>query len=207
MSNLQPLFVTAPRLKLYVNNNVIGYAVGFNINISIDVQPVYVIGQYAPVSLEPTMYNIVTGTMQIVRLNKTNRANSGSYGTLNPAGTIPSSNLFDAVTGELNSTTGAGVSNTPLAQSQLHMHVNPEQLLLSRAFDVKLYMKVPNAANTGLEEKEWFQISTCRITSRNTNITMGQIVNEPVSFQGLLATPTAEGKTQFTLDGSIVEGA
>lgn len=211
MSKIMPMFVTAPRLKIYVGNNLVGYAVGFNLNISVDVQPVYVVGQYAPVSLEPTMYNVVTGTMQIVRLAKTDRS-VGSNTSLNSTTVTPTQTLFDG-NSEITSTVAAaagGVTNTPLAQGALHQHVDPSKILLSQAFDVKIYMKVPKADGTELEEKEWFRIETCRVTSRNTNITMGQIVNEPMSFQGLLATPAAQtGDTavsEFTLDGAIKDG-
>jgi hypothetical protein len=46
------------------------------------------------------------------------------------------------------------------------------------------------------------KIVNCRITGRNTNITMGQIVNEPVNFQGLLALNVDSG---FELDTAVKE--
>lgn len=206
MSSLKPLFATAPRIKVYVQDKVIAYAVGFNINISVDVQPVYVLGQFAPVSLEPTMYNIVTGTMQIVRLSSGARTAAvtaaGQVDTTSAAQQQTSSGSALAIGGELTSTlAGDGVvSNNPLSQKELFLHLNPSKLLLSESFDVKLYMKVPKADNSGLEELAWMTIENCRITSRNTNISMGQIVNEPLSFQGLLAHHAGDG---FELDGKV----
>lgn len=202
MSNIKPLFATAPRIKIYVQDKVIAYAVGFNLNISVDVQPVYVLGQYAPVSLEPTMYNIVTGTMQIVRLAANSRTATPGAGQVSSA--TASQQTANAGTlalgGELTSSVpGDSVTNSPLAQKELFLHLDPSKLLLSETFDVKLYMKVPKADGSGLEEKAWITVQNCRITSRNTNIAMGQIVNEPLSFQGLLAHHAGD---DFELDGA-----
>jgi len=203
MSNLKPLFATAPRIKIYVGDKIIAYAVGFNVSISVEVQPVYVLGQYAPIALEPTMYNIVSGTMQIVRLSASSRVgdttNAGQLDTSAARqATANESNL--TLGGELNDTAATANNNTnsPLTQKQLFLHLDPSKLLLSETFDVHLYMKVPKSDGAGLEEKPWMKIENCRITSRNTNIAMGQIVNEPLSFQGLLAHGADDG---FTLDG------
>ena len=203
MANLKPLFATAPRIKVYIQDKVVAYAVGFNLSASVDVQPVFVLGQYAPIALEPTMYNIVTGTMQITRLSSQSRtaAANAAADQLTSAGanqqTANSNSL--ATGGELNSTVGNGVTNSPLAQKELFLHLDPSKLLLSESFDVKLYMKVPNATNDGLEEKLWLTGQNCRITSRNTNIAQGQLVNEPLSFQGLLMHHDGDG---FELDGA-----
>jgi hypothetical protein len=61
-------------------------------------------------------------------------------------------------------------------------------------------------ANTQLQEVPWMNIQSCRITSRNTNISMGQLVNEPLNFQGLLATHSIQGTdfiTEYALDGKV----
>jgi hypothetical protein len=235
MSNLQPLFASAPRLKLYINQGLVAYAIGFNFRVSVTVQPVFAIGSFEPVSLEPTMYNTVTGTIQIVRLLSPNTLTSlrkgsdgGGQDEITSIST-PSSNIIQnsgvggdaTLSGTLESVApgGAvsGVTNNPIAQSALFNHVSPQQLLLSKAFDMHLFMKLPTAAGmakngvgfnatTDLEEVAWMAINTCRITSRNTNIAMGQLVNEPLNFQGLLALHSQDDATkQFTLDNGVVQ--
>jgi hypothetical protein len=206
-----PLFATAPRLKLRIQDKLVAYAVGFNIAVSVDIQPVFVIGSYAPISLEPTLYNTVTGTMQIVRLLSSTTLAAKAAVTDPATGnvTTPAQLAYAGVDGaELTSSgapTDGAKSNSPLEQRELFKHVDPEKLLLSRTFDVAVYMKVPNAAGDGLEELAWMAIRDCRITSRNTNIAMGQLVNEPVSFQGLLATHTSDPTNQFEKDGSVTQ--
>lgn len=214
MAGLKPLFATAPRIKVYIQDKIVAYAVGFNVSVSVEVQPVYVLGQYAPISLEPTMYNIVTGTMQIVRLASQSRTAAAQ------AATDQLANSTDAATqqtanasllslgGELtDSTGGPAPTNSPLSQKELFKHLDPSKLLLSESFDVRLYMKVPKADNTGIEELAWLEIKNCRITSRNTNIAMGQIVNEPLSFQGLLAHHLTDGNAGSITDGFSSDGS
>jgi hypothetical protein len=217
MAAIAPLFASAPRLKLRINSGLVAYAIGFNFRVSVTVQPVFAIGSFEPVALEPTMYNTVTGTIQIVRLlsdptltamlgqtsnkwdsitgDQGSTANILESNKVNPDGTT-------AGTNELTST-GTTASNNPVAQADLFRHVTPAQLLFSKAFDMFLYMKVPNK-DGGLDELSWMSINSCRITSRNTNIAMGQLVNEPLNFQGLLArheTDSTNGKTKgFSLD-------
>jgi hypothetical protein len=208
MANLKPLFATAPRIKVYIQDKVVAYAVGFNLNVSVEVQPVFVLGQFAPVSLEPTMYNIVTGTMQIVRLSAQSRtaASDAATNQVGLEGALQQTSNSSGLSfgGELkNSVGGPTPTNSPLAQKDLFLHLDPSKLLLSESFDVKLYMKVPNANNTGLVEKQWLTVKNCRITSRNTNIAQGQLVNEPLSFQGLLLTHEGDNADVFELDGAV----
>lgn len=227
-----PLFTSAPRIKIKINGVDIAYGVGLNIGVNIAQQPVNVIGKFGPISIEPTLYNPVTGTFQILRLltqeqvseriaaanalNQLSKFNQqpsqaavSENGNENTTTAIPGSSAFD--------------SNNPLSQQELHRHMSPRSVLLSRAFDIDLYMKVPNVANpavanlladegTDLQnitsdtnsdlfvEVPWMRIQNVRVSSRNTNITMGQIVNEPVSFQGLLLSPIVEEQQLFDLD-------
>lgn len=219
MSGALPLFATAPRLKIYIQNQPIAYALGFNINVSVEVQDVYVIGQYAPVSNEPTMYNLVTGTMQIQRLvsqttqNQLNDlANASSQLTSQQGRRAVADYANIAQGGE--ATSAAGTSNSILAQGELTRHLDPTKVLTSQAFNIRVFMKVPKieagnfaSSNPILEEKEWIQIQNCRITSETMNITMGQLVNIPVNFQGLLMTPAVADLTQFQLDSAVKQGS
>jgi len=111
-------------------------------------------------------------------------------------------------------------SNNFLSNNNIYRHMNPSQVLLSSAFSLDLKLKVPNTAKpevakalAGEEvsfanltnedlyiETNWMRITDIRLASRNTNITIGQIVNEPVSFQGLLFTPMIKAEELFALD-------
>lgn len=178
---IRPLFSSAPRCKIYISGITVAYAIGFNFNLSVEVQPVMTIGSYGPVSLEPTMYNTVTGTIQIVRL----RENSTEF-------------------------------TNSLSQGNLFRHLDPGQILLTESFEIKVFRrgltkagqsyvessvstvedvttatlttKEATADSSTVNEHLWLQIQDCRITSSNTNISMGQLVNQPVNFQGLMAT-------------------
>ena len=193
--SLRPLFSSAPRIKIRANSKLIGYAIGFSVNVSVDVQPVYVIGEYAPVALEPNLYRPVTGSMQIVRLR--DLAAGGSL-----AGFVK--NAKGETVASTDPTLAA--NNSPLDQKALFKHLEPQTILFSQTFDIDLYMKVPTSetADSVLTTTEalWMTIKDCRIVSRNTNISMGQLVNEPLNFQGLLVSPTDE-TAAFSLDSSV----
>ena len=220
---IAPLFTTAPRVKIKIGGNSIAFAIGMNINVSVAVQPVQVIGKFGPISLEPTMYNIVTGTMQIIRLISTqDMANvsallqkASAAGVLDEQAIPPTAAVNsegEQVQQVKDATTIIGDSNNPIAQNALIRHMDPRSVLLSTTFDMQLYMRIPDATiaavktamTTGdvapgalnlndpkspvLKEVAWMTIQDCRITSRNINISVGQLVNEPVSFQGLMLT-------------------
>lgn len=235
---IAPLFTTAPRIKLKIGGVNIAYAIGLNINVSVNIQPVSIIGKFGPVSLEPTLYNTVTGTMQIIRLvskeslqnQLTAAAAVNAANSFNNQATASIDNNGNEVIAESqilpsSATEGfTGDSNSPLSQQSLHRHMSPKTVLLSRTFDFDLYMKVPNSANNAVQdlmgtqnptgddltnipstdlytEVPWMRIEKVRISSRNTNIALGQLVNEPVSFQGLLATPVnLDEQSMFELD-------
>lgn len=227
-----PLFSTAPRIEIYIGDSKIAYAIGLNLNVSVDIQPVRIVGQFGPVSLEPTRYNPVTGTMQIIRL-----ASSESFSEMEAArnGLIANGKFTDTnVTAKTYNDKGEstesvdGVVQTEgqVLQGSLYQHLDPAQVLISRAFDVKLKMRIPDSTNAAVQNAlgvdgsnqfinsseglytsvDWLKIVNCRITSRNVNIAEGQLVNEPVSFQGLMATPIdANSNSLFTLDSSNKE--
>jgi len=223
--SIAPLFSTAPRIKIKLGNSNVAYAIGLSLNISVNIQPVTVLGKFGPVSLEPTIYNVVTGTLQIIRL--TTRENAAvldaaakiQSGTDTPSKTIITTNADGSTTETTTETRfGADVegSNNPLSQNSLIRHMDPRSVLLSSTFSMELQMRVPNAsndkvldaiggsdtvapgdfdvnnpdnANSGLNTVPWLRVNECRITSRNVNISVGQLVNEPLSFQGIWASP------------------
>lgn len=233
-AGLIPLFTSAPRVKLKLNGLDVAYAVGFNVNISVDVQPVQVIGQFGLSSLEPMMYNVVTGTIQIIRLmsqaSKLAQISSANANTTGFGAALVKG--VDAQGQPVTSTDASVPTGQVVAQEGLHAHLSPAQVLLSRTFDMDLYMVVPTTADTPAvaatansaaipagkklatpanaadTHNIWLRIKFCRLTSRNTNITHGQLVNEPMNFQGLFATPTsndASASELFKLDSLVAE--
>lgn len=207
--SLKNLFATGPRIKLRSGDKVLGYALGFNINISTDVQPVYVLGSYSPVSLEPTMVNVVSGTMQIMRLLDkpitkelvTTIGASGSGQDVKQSSVDPLGNP-----NQTNGKTANSLNNDPFTQTALFEQIDPRTILLSETFDVSVYLKLPTKNAAGFyDEVLWMTVKDCRISSRNTSISMGQLVNSPINFQGLLATPhsnDAGAVPLFDLDSS-----
>lgn len=214
MAGKKTLFTSAPRIKLLIDSKTIAYAVGFNVSVNIGLQPVNVMGQFGPITIEPTMYNVVTGTMQILKLNSTgtmknikdkvdgatpNLSNSG----FNTAKVSPS----DAQTAVYkNSSVIESLENVDAVAD----HLNPASVLASKTFDLDIYLRINDGTNSakdsttvgvGGNERLWLKIIDVRLGSKNTNITMGQLVNEPVSFQGLLLSPTdAAGLEVFSQD-------
>jgi hypothetical protein len=230
-AGLVPLFTSAPRLRLHINEQAVAYAIGFNVNIAIDVQPVQVIGQFSGMSLEPTVYNVVTGTMQIIKLisgsTKVEQAALVKSEPLigNGVTTVATKNADGTVKVEAQTSvtevtaSSKADTNSLLSQQSLFAHLDPSKVLISRSFDMDLYLTVPVAANiaaTGTAPAvgqlslngtpaRWMRIKYCRLTSRNTNIAHGQLVNEPVNFQGLMATPVLKDADLFKLDSLVSE--
>lgn len=227
-TGIAPLFTSAPRIKIVINDIDIAFAIGLNLNVSIDVQPVQILGKFGPVSLEPTMYNIVTGTMQIIRLSSaitdtqtiTDLLQGSAAGASRPRilTTGPTTAGGQETSDSVTTAVADFATNSALAQNALIRHMDPRTVLLSQAFNLDLFLKIPDANNSNtklllnsltsddpsnLSETQtdhltvsvpWMRVVNCRITSRNVNIAMGQLVNEPVSFQGLyLTTKTTAG--------------
>ena len=224
MGTHAPLFTSAPRVRIGISradgvSSLIGFAIGLNLNVSIDIQPINVIGEFSPINVEPTMYNPVTGTIQILRLllpnkaiNTTEVVNSVPAVEAVPAdkesGTpaieaVPGTEYSSQVSKSEASTSGEALSEGFISTRNLHMHFNPRSILSSKTFQLDFFIKVPVSynggpadqalANTagveGHDVETWMRIKNVRLTSRNTNITLGQLINQPINFQGLMLTP------------------
>jgi hypothetical protein len=208
------------------NNNFIkiAYAIGLSMNVSVNVQPVNVIGNFGPVSYEPTMYNPVTGTFQIVRLqNKAFKdARIARAKTLYAGSKIIDPNQIDTQIRESD--------NNILTQSNLSDHLTPERILLSSTFDIDVYLNINdtgNNTNSAAINKfndvnqrsrdaiitRWLRIKDCRLVSRNVNIASGSLINEPLNWLGLLAMQQngldlqGAGSDLQSLDSNIQEKA
>ena len=189
MSGIKPLFTSAPRIKVKIDGLEIAYAIGLNINVGVDLKPVNIIGKFGAVSIEPTLYNVVTGTMQIVKMNTRDQVYNQSlklpgakYNSVVGTGAIGSSAIG---TMQLKDSVSEFANNSILTYKGLAAHLDPTKVLASETFDLELWLK-PDGATT---EVLWMVINDTRLASRNANISMGQLVNEPVNFQALWATP------------------
>ena len=214
-----PLFASAPRVVISMGGTNIAMAIGINFNLSVDVQPVYAFGSYKAISIEPVFYNLVTGTIQIIRLaNGKNRkltdANSASVDALSPLSSSkgPIDPTSDNTLSRLvASDTDDSTANSVLGVANLHRHLDPSNVLASSLFDLVVKLRVPtsdgvtSSVDSTKTMTNWLKISGCRINARNVNITMGQIVNEPVSFTGLYVNPySTDGITgMFSTDNAI----
>ena len=214
MSGRMPLFSSAPRIRLSIAGATIGFGVGFNINLSIDIEAVYSIGQYNAAYLEPKMYNPINGTIQLLRLkgrydgglNNTIVGNSNILGHMDPA-TVLATTLFDMDVyfkvpeqGTASHKTITTLTSADLVKSHTVTTTNakgetvvtevPDSFAaeqpVSKVESVALGQMAVNDAKLNSNLLLWLQIQNCRLTSRSANLTLGQIVNEPVSFQGLL---------------------
>lgn len=220
MAGKKAQFVSAPRLIIKMGSGtdkpVIAYAIGINLDISVDVKPIFTLGLFAPASYEPTMVNTVRGSMQILRLqsesgsratpSKSVSANALSSGN-NFSGNAPTTdaataNMFVKGDGGLMSEGAkANENNSILRQSNAFRHLDPVNVLLSETFDIDLYMNIDHTSNA----MAFMNIVDCRLNSRSMNMSMGQLLSEPVSFEGLLAySPNAA--ITMDLDKVIKDG-
>jgi hypothetical protein len=214
MSGIRPIFISAPRIRLVIDGAPVAYAIGMNLDVSVDVQPVYAFGGYQSVNVEPLMYGVVTGTIQIIKLVSKTELNKRLEKLKK---TATSTSPQDATTAQYLKARGAaadsGSANSVLGKSGLGIHLNPERVLLSRTFDmeIKMFHAVAGATSsdpsTVADDAALYTIKDCRITSSNINISMGQLVNEPVSFQGLILIDKEKGdKAQEQQDTQNKDG-
>jgi hypothetical protein len=202
----QPFFMSAPRLVIGIRSasgfQKLAYAIGLSMNMSVNVQPVYCLGDIGPISYEPIQYQPITGSFQIFRLQTaaqrtkrtTNSQSMYAGNTILTAGTIGSS---------VKDTTNAVTENNDLS-----MHLDPNKIITSSTFDIEIYLNVNGyghevsnvdvaalagaTATTATDLALFMTLKDCRLTGRNVNIAQGQIINEPMNFMGLLAVQSTK---------------
>ncbi|CAB5221521.1 hypothetical protein UFOVP244_185 [uncultured Caudovirales phage] len=162
-------FLSGPRIRITVGGNTISYAIGLNVSVSISVTPVMILGKYSVGSFEPVAYNLVRGTMVLVK----QKVGANDNLLQNPK----------------TATAGEGSNGTNLAS-----HLDPELVLLSQTFDLDIMVNTiykdktdPLKINTRGQDKELLRIYDCRLTSHSNAITVGQALNDTLSFEGLMA--------------------
>jgi hypothetical protein len=175
-------FLSGPRLRISLNGNTVGFAIGLNISVSVNIAPVMVLGQYNTSSLEPVAYAPIRGSIVLVKA----KTKDDDALLQNPDDKKP-------------------------FQSTLSAHLDPNKVLLSETFDLDLKVDVIKQPAANASEKfqaeavELLKIYDCRLTSHSNAITVGQALNDSLSFEGLLALDrkmmTGEGASaNATLD-------
>jgi len=195
MSKVLPLFAAAPRLKIKVNGTDIAYAIGLNMNVSVDVVPVKILGQFEIAALEPTAYNPVSGTFRVIRL-----LHPSSQTQITTAAETGRTNLLGGAKLE-PAIANATSSSSVLSQSYLHRHLDPTKVLVSQTFDIELYLKIPKMtivdgivqSYDGDEEESFIKLQDCRVVGMDGEIAPGRLLEEPLSFQGLIAINSGLG--------------
>lgn len=194
MSGKRLLYNTAPKIKIRLGNSTMAYAVGFNVSVNVGLSTVNAVGNYAPIAIEPTLYNVVTGTLQIIKpvSSSITKKISDNRGGIGP---------YSSAVGEANVKQDidypAGTDESMMLYQGLSKHLNPKEVLTSETFDLDLYLRAPDPSDSSkIIDVPWFRISDCRIGSRSISISLGQLVGEPISFQGILFSPMTSGGLQ-----------
>lgn len=198
MAQQTPFFMSGPRLLIKVDGQKVAYAVGLDLRVSRNVQVVNTLGSFASVALQATMYNGVSGSMQIVRLadSKSRTALRTAAGRTEADATQP----VPALNGIKESVPdAAGTANSVItATDNLKNHLDPVSVLASSTFDIEVWQLYPTTAtqeangvkvgelnNQGVLVKH-FTIQNCRLNSRSASISAGQLLTESFSFTGTL---------------------
>jgi hypothetical protein len=219
MAAQTPFFMSGPRLLLKIDNVKVAYAVGLDLRVSRNVQIVNTLGSFASVAIQATMYNGVSGSMQIVRLldsesrtaQETNAAAAGKQNTNSSLSSLPESALT-GISG--NTTGGAGTANSLItATENLKKHLDPASVLASSTFDIEVWQMYPTTNTVaGTDSKlnnqgvlvKHFTVQNCRLNSRSASISAGQLLTESFSFTGTLLV--SEDRNGGARDESDVSG-
>lgn len=202
MAGQTPFFMSGPRLLIKIDGVKVAYAVGLDLRVSRNVQIVNTLGSFASVALQATMYNGVSGSMQIVRLmDKTSRTTLDAAGqaTKDPTSSPAVSSLPEKSLTGISGTVPdqAGTANSVItATENLKKHLDPASVLASSTFDIEVWQmyptmdnveagKEPSLNNNGVLVKH-FTVQNCRLNSRSASISAGQLLTESFSFTGTL---------------------
>lgn len=197
MSKQIPFFMSGPRLVLRMDGFVMAFAVGLDITVSRNIQTIYQFGQVSPVANQATLYNGVTGSMQIIKMidpsviadKKAIALNTQGVGP-NLVNSIDSPTVIDgtaAAPAATFSTANKVDNNSAFAKSQtLRDQLDPERVLLSSTFDIEVWQTYPDSTGNGFTPVKHFTIQNCRLNSRGSTISPGSLTNESIGFVGTL---------------------
>jgi hypothetical protein len=218
MAAQTPFFMSGPRLLLKIDGVKVAYAVGLDLRVSRNVQIVNTLGSFASVAIQATMYNGVSGSMQIVRLldsdsrgKLVDAANAAGKQKKDPAlSALPEAALTGLNTPDVN--TQSSSSNSLItATENLKKHLDPASVLASSTFDIEVWQMYPTVGTVaGKESKlnnkgvlvKHFTVQNCRLNSRSASISAGQLLTESFSFTGtlLVSEDRADGAARDEAD-------
>lgn len=159
MSGKGVKFLSGPRISIKFGNQTMAYAIGLNLSVSAQVIPVVTLSRYDPSSLEPVAYGLVRGSMTVVKINSNNSDKNF----------LPTSTNL-----------GAG--------SDLDSHLNPSTVMLSQSFDLSVQVATPiqiDGKNV-FSQFEFLTVLDCRLSSHSGAVSVAQLLNDTVSFEGLI---------------------
>lgn len=190
MSGIRPLFVSAPKVKIKISGQTVAFAIGLSVSIDVNVENVFTFSRFDSAGPEALQYGLVSGSIQIVKLNN-----------------VPSNSVL-----KLPGDAGAG------SPYRLADHLDPTRVLASETFDFDILVNHFQGANgvvdpnvdAGSSDFGLYSIKDCRIGGSNINISLGALLNEPISFQGLLLVDTDDATTngngEIKLDTTTPDG-
>ena len=200
MAAQTPFFMSGPRLLLKIDGIKVAYAVGLDLRVSRNVQIVNTFGSFASVALQATMYNGVSGSMQIVRLLDTKSRTA--LETAAPGKTATTDNELIGLKTVSNNPTDATTNSLISATKNLAKHLDPSSVLASSTFDIEVWQMYPTEDTTksagerlnneGVLVKH-FTVQNCRLNSRSASISAGQLLTESFSFTGTLLVSEDRG--------------
>jgi len=230
MAGKIPLFASAPRCKITIGGQPVAYAIGLNMSVSVQIQEVRILGEFAIQSLEPVSYAPVTGSIQIVRLlgqtvipGKAAIPASGSVvgvaATPDTTDQITASNKFSTQLQGTQISDADGLQKVTIqnsvtgtanfSQTTLLAHLDPKKVLLSQSFDIEIFLKAPASAADDAPDVEvaFMGLIDCRLVGSSMNIAPGQLLTQSLEFQGLLMINRARGsKFLEAPDTSVTDG-
>ena len=174
MSGKRPLFVSAPRMILGIEDssgkfNRLAYAIGMSLRVSVNVVPIQVCGSFTPVSYEPVQYMPVNATLQIIKLQKQSTRNARVKAAKDYYSSSGNDNFVDSNTirnsvdtysfssDKVTNTSGSSTttsdvikldpSNSIIEQAGIFKHLDALNILTSETFDIKIYLNISGSGD------------------------------------------------------------
>lgn len=220
MAAQTPFFMSGPRLLLKIDGVKVAYAVGLDLRVSRNVQIVNTLGSFASVAIQATMYNGVSGSMQIVRLLDSDSrgklvaaANAAGKQSAAPSLSAAPESALTGINSPVTDSDSASSNSLVAATENLKKHLDPASVLASSTFDIEVWQMYPttDTVETGKDPKlnnkgvlvKHFTVQNCRLNSRSASISAGQLLTESFSFTGtLLISEDRQGGERDEVDPS-----
>lgn len=187
MAGIRSIFVSAPKVKIKIGGQALAYAIGLSLSIDVSVENVFSFSRFDSAGPEALQYGIVSGSIQIVKL--ASNSNSTLRSPTRPADALSIKPSDEEIKAANNQNAG----NT----SRLADHLDPTRVLASETFDLEILVNHFNSVvdpkidtEAGGSSYSLYVIKDCRLGGSNINISLGSLINEPVTFQGLLLVDT-----------------